>query len=327
MCESRLRLSIFLGALLLLVGPSVAFADRAEAVKQLVSRGGLKKRDARKVIGKVAARMAKSADNFAPADDALRVAFSQELFGTDVPPNRMKAAKVRLKLFAGPSSWALSALFGSGRGASCQREFGLSGKQCKALVVAGGGKPGAQASAKAHSPSHRPQAKPSVAPRAGKGKSRFARYDSGYRAKSKKTPAKASAAKSYRFSAKSKGPTATASRVAAKKPVITAAHSASTKNAYQARRKAYMERQKARLEARKSKLASRSRNAKVSRGVLPSQTAAAAPAESGQGDTMEFTADEVEGASSAPAPAAEPAQEQLSGDFLDGLLADPLGSE
>ena len=58
----------------------------------------------------MSARMKRAAD-MTNDSDPLRVAVSQALYGTPVAGDAMKAAKIRLRLYAGLNDWALENLF------------------------------------------------------------------------------------------------------------------------------------------------------------------------------------------------------------------------
>lgn len=287
-----------------------------EALARLKRFGGVSGGSAKRLLTDVEKRMKKSADNFTPPNDPLRVAVSRSLFNADTPPNAMQGAKVRLRLFAGANAWALETFFRPvpGQIQNCQRNFSLDAEECEALVAAAGQvsvadarKLGAGAAtnvargAGAGSPfgGSGPAAQPTqrraqlgqgnqiAAPPAG---NRFARYDSGFRANS----------------ARPSAPVAARRPVMAPRPAMNTAQQTSTKEAYKARREAYLARQRARMEEKKQ-----------------AQAKAAEPKEE---PAEEAKAEDVDPLEAAEAPeVTKKDNPQLSDDFLNDLMADPLG--
>jgi hypothetical protein len=126
-----------------------------------------------------------------------------------------------------------------------------------------------------------------------------------------------------------------AAPIAAPRPMVAT----NTKAEYQARRQAYLERQKREMEERKAKTmagsaagrpkpdvpeaAPAAKAAPAAAAAKPAESAKAAPAAEVDADFTTEPAPE-EAPAEAPASAKKP---QLDGDFLDGLLDDPLGKK
>lgn len=329
---------------------SIARAEDASVVSRLTSHSSLSSSSAKKLVGKVNVRMAKSADATARATNPMRAAVSLALFQAPTPPNSMAAAKVRLRLYAGLNEWALEAIFAPQPGviAGCVREVGASQSECEALVAAAAKSSVAQirsiaggpAAAAAPAPAY--VAKPGRAPAAPRG-SRFGRYDSGYQGAA--APGQQNAApRGYQAPRYAAPPQQQAyARPAApayQRPAAPAAppppaalapqEQLSRKEAYKARREAYLARQKQDFEDRKNKQIG------AMGGDEPAEAPAAAVAAA---PTKRATGGAAKAAAAAPADdAAEAAAEPiaakssggkvaLDGDFLDGLLDDPLGGK
>lgn len=309
---------------------SAASADDPHVIRKLTRHGKLSNSAARQVSSKVGKRMAKSADNFAPPSDPLRVAVSQRLFGSPTPPDPMSGAKIRLRLFSGLNSWALETLFKprSGQLARCQQAFGMTSKQCEALVAAAGNISLADARkiAGGHAAPvmarRAPQRQRYVAQPTPKRKSRFGAYDSGFRGAGAARPAAqprrvatapARPAASRFGGAPARRPMAAAAprRAPAARPAMNTGAQASTAAAYKARRAARM----ARLQQERAKK-------KAAMNAPSKSVPAAAKSAAGGG-----------GAIAAATPKDAPEEDSTGGDaqldigFLDGLLDDPLGKK
>src|SRR6185503_188140 len=89
----------------LALAASTAYADDA-ANKRLTKFGKLSGAEANRVASSVTTRMKRAAD-MTSANDPLRMAVSNALFGAPVPADKMGGAKVRLRLYAGLNEWAL----------------------------------------------------------------------------------------------------------------------------------------------------------------------------------------------------------------------------
>jgi hypothetical protein len=279
--------------------------------------------------------MQKSADTLASATDPLRVAMSQALFHSSVPPDNMAAAKMRLKLYAGLNEAALEALFTPKTGAisSCVRTIGATQAECEALVAAAGRTSVAEARSAAGGAA--PLAVAVAAPvRASQpapaGGSRFGHYDSGFRggaapmAQPQPQPAFAAA------------PVRQQPAFAARQAPVAQTAGMSQKEAYKAQREAYLARKKAEFEERKQKMADASApppgtEANVSQ---PKAAVASAKAEPAPAPTKGAPAKGAVAAAAEEPAAAEPAEvakksdkPALDNDFLDGLLSDPLGGK
>jgi hypothetical protein len=266
------------------------------------------------------------------------MAVSQALFGAAAPPDQMAAAKVRLRLYAGLNEWALDNLFVPSPGAvgACSSAYGLTAKECQALLAAGGRTSVADA-ARIGAGSAPPEARPQPAyrqsqpasygyapqPAPGAQPSRFGRYDSGFRPAAQPAAAPAHARPVAR-------PVAAARPVA---PPPNPAAAANRKAEYERQRQAYLERKRQEMEARKSKVvATAGGTDRVQRGpgseaeaeaagLDPATAATPAPTKSASAKTAAAPA-AAEEAPAAKEPAGKPA---LDNDFLDGLLDDPLG--
>jgi hypothetical protein len=269
----------------LVVIAGTASADDSAVVSRLTSHGGLSSSSAKKLVGKVNMRMAKSADATAASGDPMRAAVSLALFQSPNPPNSTAAAKVRLRLYAGLNEWALEAIFTPQPGviAGCVREIGASQSECEALVAAAAESSVARIRSQSQGPAHAPpaaapsyasrSAAPVAAPAAAAGGSRFGRFDSGFRAGS--APPQQYAAPKQQYAAPSR-PTTSYQRAPAPQQVAAApayqrpapaAYAAaapaapavseeelqSRKEAYKAQREAYLARQKAAFDERRAK--------------------------------------------------------------------------
>lgn len=309
-----------------------ALAEDAEVTQRLQSHGGLSGAAAKRLSTKVAQRMMKSADTLAPPSDPLRVAMSQALFHAAVPPDNMAAAKMRLKLYVGLNASTLETLFlpKPGAIASCVRAIGATQPECEALVAAAGRQSVVDARTAAGGPAVAApvvmaRTAPAAAPPAAGG-GHFGKFKSGFQGAAP-APAYAAAAPVAR--------PATTQFGAARAPArATAAPSGmSRKEAYQAQRDAYLARQKAIHDERKQKLDAVS--AGEADAPAPAAVASAAPAKAAPAAKTKPGAAtapaEAAAAEEAPAEAAPPEVAKngpaLEGDFLDGLLADPLGKK
>lgn len=310
---------------------AAAAGDDPAVARRLTRFGGLNKGTARKVAKKVGARMSKSADNFAPANDPLRVAVSQALFGSPTPGSPMDSAKIRLRLFGGLNKWALETLFRPQEGqiAACQANFKLNARECEALVAAagsisvadarelGGGAAGNRMAARRPAPRAVPRRAPprrAAAHRATPPRGRFGNFDSGFHGKQAARPVARPAPRP-----------AARPAVAARRPAAPAVNTngMSTAEAYRARRAARMARlQEERKQKKQAMLAAsspepRPEPAKPASAKAPTATPTKAA------DKPAAAVAEAE-----PEPAAEPAEPvagALDDDFLGDLLSDPLG--
>jgi len=306
--------------------PTLASAgDDSRVIRRLTKHGKLSNSAARAVSGKVGKRMAKSADNFAPKNDPLRVAVSQRLFGAPTPPDPMAGAKIRLRLFSGLNAWALETLFNptGGQITNCQQAFGLSNKQCTALVAAAGAisvadarRLGGGQSAPVMARRPMPQQQQRFAPRPQQQKkSRFGSYNSGF-SQNRAAPQRQVAVvprqpvrQQSRFGGARPAPQR--QMAPARRPAVNQGAQQSTAAAYKARRAARMARlqeEKAKKKAAKSAVGSSPAKAPVAKapGGKPAKAAPAAVEE-------------------APVEEGPPPAGQLDEGFLDGLLDDPLG--
>jgi hypothetical protein len=326
-------------AALLLLSASAASAAEDEGVaKRLTKYGQLRRGESESLSENVSKRMKRAAD-MTSAQDPLRMAVGKAL-GVTNPNDAMSAAKIRLRLYAGLNEWALENLFvprpgGIGR---CQQEFGVTLRQCEALVAAAGRVPAEEASKLAGgAPPPMPMAmaarttqfataRPVAPPPGG---SRFGKYDSGYR------PASAAPV------APMARPMARPTYAVAPRPAVAPMAAAPNPNAreeYQRKRAEYLERKRLEMEARKQKIvATAGGTVPVDRGPASEEAAAAAapaatepvaqakaPGAKGKAAAAEAPAEE------APAEAAPPAAEKkeaLDGDLLDSLLGDPMGKK
>jgi hypothetical protein len=269
----------------------------------------------------------KRAADIINAQDPLRSAVARAL-GVTNPNDAMGAAKIRLRLYAGLNEWALENLFapqpgGIGR---CQQEFGITLRQCEALVAASGRVPAEQASKLAGgAPPPMPAAQQQMATKGSAqpaNGSRFGKYDSGYRpggaAKAQPAPAPRPVA---------------AQRPMAPQP-MAAAPNPNAKEEYARKRAEYLERKRLEMEARKAKLVA-ANSSSIDRGPSADQAAAepaaaepTAPAQAKVAGPKGKTAAEEAPVEEAPAPAPEAEKKQaLDGDLLDSLLGDPMGKK
>lgn len=314
-------------AAMLLISASGVSAEDEGVSRRLTKYGQLRRGESESLSENVSKRMKRAAD-MTSAQDPLRAAVARAL-GVTNPNDAMSAAKIRLRLYAGLNEWALENLFapqpgGIGR---CQQEFGVTLRQCEALVAAAGRVPAEEASKLAGGapppmPAARPQQqmavnRPVAQPANG---SRFGKYDSGYR------PAAAAAPQPAPVARPTMQP-----RPMAPQP-MAAAPNPNAKEEYARKRAEYLERQRQEMEARKAKLVAASAGAPVERGPAADQAApAAAPEPVAQAKAAGVKgkaapAAEEAPAEEAPAPAAENKQ-ALDGDLLDSLLGDPLGKK
>lgn len=301
-------------AAVLLLGMSSASADDDGVTKRLTKYGQLRRGESDSLTETVTKRMKRAAD-MTSSQDPLRAAVGRAL-GLSNSTDAMSAAKIRLRLYAGLSEWALDNLFiakpgGIGR---CQQEFGLTARQCEALVAAAGKMPAEEASKVAGGappPMPMATARPTATPA---GSSRFGKYDSGYRAPT------------------ATAPVARPTPVAVKRPVVAPMAAAPNPNAraeYQRRRAEYLERQRLEMEARKAKIvATAGGTAPVDRGPASESAAAeAGPAQAKAAETKAKAAPEAEAEEAPVAAAPEDNKAALDGDLLDSLLGDPLGKK
>lgn len=348
---------------------SVAIADDASVVSRLTSHSSLSSSSAKKLVGKVNVRMAKSADATASVSDPMRAAVSLALFQAPTPPNSMAAAKVRLRLYAGLNEWALEAIFAPQPGviAGCVREVGASQSECEALVAAAakssvaqirsiaGGPAGPAVAAPAYA------AAPAPAPAAAGG-SRFGRFNSGYQAapaaqqqyaapqgyapryapprQQAYAPPAQQGYNAPRYAAPQQQAAARPAAPAYQRPVAPPPPAApvvspqelqSRKEAYKAQREAYLARQKQQFEERKNKLgaANSGEPADAPAAAVAAAPSKSAPATAAKGSAKAAAVEPESDAADAPDEpvAAKSTTKALDGDFLDGLLDDPLGGK
>jgi hypothetical protein len=312
-------------AAVLLLSASGASAEDDSVAKRLTKFGQLRKGESETLSENVSKRMKRAAD-ITNAQDPLRIAVGRAL-GVKNPNDAMAAAKIRLRLYAGLNEWALEHLFAPQKGGigRCQQEFGVTVRQCEALVaasgripaeeaskVAGGAPPPMPAAAPAQMASNRPAAAPA-------GGSRFGKYDSGYR------PDAQPAAPAQR-------PMVAAPARPAPQP-MAAAPNPNAKEEYQRKRAEYLERKRLEMEARKQKIVATAGGTNAAdRGPAaeqPAPAAEAAPASQAKapGAKGKVAAEEAPAEEeAAPEPVAEK-KEALDGDLLDSLLGDPLGKK
>jgi hypothetical protein len=399
------------GALALLapaVLVSPASADDEEVARRLGKYGKLSGGEARNVVSNVSGRMKRAAD-MTSNSDPLRSAVSSALYGSPVPADAMASAKIRLRLYAGLNEWALDSLFAPRPGAlaTCTNQFGLSAKDCQALLAAsgrmspaeasrlGGGKPIATATAAAPVQQQRPVYAP--APQPMQQQSRFGgRYDSGFRGAPQQqqqgyAPAQRPAygpAPAQGYSAPARPayggygaaqpayatqparpmppqgygaarpmpvarpmPAPVARPMPAPRPVMAPPASpqmvANRKAEYERKRQEYLERKKAEMAARKQKIvATAGGTAPVQRGPTSAAEAEAvgldpatvakrapeptakAPAKGASAKGAAATAAVAEPEEVAQAPSeAKSEKPALDGDFLNGLMDNPLGDK
>jgi hypothetical protein len=351
---------------LALLAPAVlattASAEDEEVARRLGKYGKLSSAEARKVVSAVSTRMKRAAE-MTNSKDPLRAAVSASLYSTPVPADAMAAAKVRLRLYAGLNEWALDSLFAPRPGAlaTCTSQFELRGQDCEALLAAsgrmslaeasrlGGGK--AIATAVAAAPVQQPPAPVAQ-------QSRFARYDSGFRGAQPK-PGYGPARPAYGPAAQPAYASQSARPMPATRPMPSARPATAPtmgqpvalnrKAEYERKRQEYLERKKAEMEARKQKIvATAGGTAPVQRGPTsaaeaeavgldpaevkharpePATVAGKAPAKGAAKGSAALAAAPQE---VAQAPGAEPAtnaKPALDGDFLDGLMDNPLGDK
>jgi hypothetical protein len=281
---------------------SAARADDDEVGRRLGKFGKLSSAEQRKVVNAVSSRMKRAAD-MTNDSDPLRMAVSQALYGAPVAGDAMKAAKVRLRLYAGLNDWALDNLFAPRPGGvgSCQQQFGLRKSECEALLAAGGqvslsdasrlgaGQPMNAAPAYQQQPSNGyAQQQPM------QGGSRFGRYDSGYHAQPAYAaqqprpmgqPAWGAQQQQPRpmgqpaWGAQQQRPMPVAQPVRpmamqpAAPPPPTAQTIAARKAEYERKRQEYLERKKAEMEARKNKVVAVQAGEHVQRGPASAEEA------------------------------------------------------
>jgi hypothetical protein len=313
-------------AAMLLLGASGASAEDETVAKRLTKYGQLRRGESESLSENVSKRMKRAAD-ITNAQDPLRIAVGRAL-GVKNPNDAMSAAKIRLRLYAGLNEWALENLFAPQRGGigRCQQEFGVSLRQCEALVAAAGRVPAEEASKLAGgapppmaAPAQMANNRPGAAPAGG---SRFGKYDSGYRPQAAQPVARPMAAQR---------PMAAAPRPMAVAPNPNA------KEEYQRKRAEFLERKRLEMEARKAKIvATAGGTSAVDRGPAADQPAAeapvaeAAPASQAKAPGAKGKAATAEEVAPEEAAAPEPVaakKEALDGDLLDSLLGDPLGKK
>lgn len=328
-----------------------ASADDADVARRLGKYGKLSSAETRKVVSTVSSRMKRAAD-MTNDDDPLRVAVTRALYGRPVAGDVMKAAKVRLRLYAGLNDWALENLFSPRPGAiaNCTSQFGLNEKSCEALIAASGqvalsdasrlgaGKP--IGNTQAASPYRgNAQARTQQNPR-------FGRFNSGYRAGQ---PAQAAQQQRPTWTAQRPAPAARpAARPTAARPVAPPASAqsvAARKAEYQRKRQEYLARKREEMEARKNKVVAVAAGERIQRGPASVEEAEAAgldPAAARRASSSHSAPVASKGAPKVPAAKAAPAQEvaqapaeapskqdnpALDNSFLEGLLDDPLGGK
>lgn len=319
-------------AAVLLLSASGASAEDESVARRLTKYGQLRRGESESLSENVSKRMKRAAD-MTSAQDPLRAAVGRAL-GVANPNDAMAAAKIRLRLYAGLNEWALENLFaprpgGIGR---CQQEFGITLRQCEALIAAAGRVPAEEASKLAGGapppmPAVHPQVaatRPAAQPVNG---SRFGKYDSGYR-----QPGAGPAARPAPMAR----PVAAPQRPMAPQPMAVAPNP-NAKEEYQRKRAEYLERKRLEMEARKAKLVAASGGAaNVERGpegaaaADPVAAAEPAPAQAKATGAKGKAAPAAEEAAVEEAAAPEPAAEKkqaLDGDLLDSLLGDPLGKK
>lgn len=307
-------------ATVLLLGTSSASADDDAVAKRLTKYGELRRGESESLTESISKRMKRAAD-MTSANDPLRMAVGKAL-NLKNPNDAMSAAKIRLRLYAGLNEWALEHLFeaepgGIGR---CQQQFGVTSRQCEALIAAAGKVSSEEASKLAGgAPPPMPvmAARPTAAPAQG---SRFGTYNSGYKP----------GAQPVRPVAVAQRPVAVAQRPVAPAP-MAAAPNPNAKEDYQRKRAEYLERKRQEMEARKAKLIA-AQGGPVERGPAATDDAPAAEpaAQAKTAPAAKSKAGSEEVAAAEEAPAAEPAADKkqaLDGDLLDSLLGDPLGKK
>lgn len=347
----------------LVVIAGTASADDSAVVSRLTSHGGLSSSAAKKLVGKVNMRMAKSADATASSGDPMRAAVSLALFQSPNPPNSTAAAKVRLRLYAGLNEWALEAIFSPQPGviAGCVRELGANQSDCEALVAAAAESSVAKIRSQSHGPANAPPpAAPSYASRsaapaapmaagAAAGGSRFGRFDSGYRGAAPQQAQYAPRPAAYqqpsyqRAAAPQPAPAyqrpapAAYAAAAPAAPAVSQDEQLARKEAYKAQREAYLARQKAEFEERRAKagavVASDASDAPPRQGAAAAAPAAvatkSAPASAPSAKATSKPAAASDDLGDAPGEVASTGSGKagLDSDFLDGLLDDPLGGK
>ena len=333
------------GALLLVV--SSARADD-EVVHRLTKFGKVSSGDANRIAHAVSGRMKRAAD-MTSNSDPLRMAVSNALYNTPVSQDAMAAAKIRLRLYAGLNEWALENLFAARAGsmATCTTQFGLSKRDCQALLAAGGRVTLAEASKLGAGAPLVPVAQPAFAQtgaQTGAQPSRFGGYNSGFTAQAPRYGAQPAAyvapARPAAYAAPAarpmRQPVAAVQMAPAAPPPPSAASIAERKAEYARQREAYLERKKQEMAARKAKVVETAGGTqRIARGpgtadeaavmgVAPSagaKAAAAAPAKVAKTDSVDdapvASADEA-------APAEKPA---LDNGFLDETPGRPARQE
>lgn len=334
---------------MLLVAPTLHAQDKS-VVRRLAKHGKLPGGKAKRLTRELSKRMKRAADMTA-ADDPLRMAVSQALFGTPTPADQMAAAKVRLRLYAGLNDWALDNLFKprSGAIARCQKDFGASEGECQSLVAASGRIALADARKLGGGQAVASRA-PGAGSRFGQRPSRFGRRPSRFGGSRRAQPSRFGNAASRRptpsrfgnAAARRPTPPRAAAPAARPKPSPAARQSAAErKAAYQARRQAYLERKKREMAERKAKLVAAAGGNRAQRGPASEDEAAAAGVEmqkpaakpsaapGAAPSAAPAQAATASAKSEEPAPAEAPApkkkNETLDEGFLGDLLSDPLG--
>jgi hypothetical protein len=347
MGRGRFAISLMICGALLTVAPALQAQDKS-VVRRLARHGKLSGGKAKGLTRELSKRMKRAADMTA-ADDPLRMAVSQALFGTPTPADQMAAAKVRLRLYAGLNDWALDNLFKPRPGAiaGCQKNFGASKGECESLVAASGRIAladarklgGGQAVARrAPASGSRFGQRPS---RFGQRPSRFGQRPSRFGGARPAQPSRFGAARPAQPSrfgnaaARRPAPARAAAPAARPKPSPASRKSAAErKAAYQARRQAYLERKKREMEERKAKLVAAAGGNRAERGPASEAEAEAAGVEMQKPAAQPSAPAAQPAAASAkadePAAAAEPAPKKkekaaLDEGFLGDLLSDPLG--
>jgi hypothetical protein len=302
-------------AAVLLLSVSSVSADDDAVAKRLTKHGQLRRGESESLAENISKRMKRAAD-MTSAQDPLRIAVGRAL-GIKNPNDAMSAAKIRLRLYAGLNEWALDNLFvpkpgGIGR---CQQEFGVSSRQCEALIAAAGRVSSEEASKLAGgAPPPMPAVQAQMAsnrPAPAAGGSRFGKYDSGF---------KAGAAPAQPVQRPAVAP-----RPVSPAPVAVANPNA--REEYQRKRAEFLERKRLEMEARKAKIvATAGGTAPVDRGPSAEQPAPAVTAQA-KAPGKAVPAEEAAVAEEAPAEPAGDKKAALDGDLLDSLLGDPLGKK
>ncbi|MEY4583049.1 MAG: hypothetical protein RL701_7752 [Pseudomonadota bacterium] len=337
----------------------IARAEDQAVLKRLASNGGFKGNHGKQLVAKVNQRLARAADMPPTMADPVRVAVNQAMLGTPSANDQISAAKVRLKLYAGLNVAMLEAMFTPKRGAiaTCVRDVSVSAKECAALVAAAGKTSVAKAKKKAAGPAAprvevattAPVPAASSSAQASSGSRFGSRFSSGYQAPAQQAPvAQAPVQQAQPARAPAAQPQAQPRYAAAPAPAVAAAPApayiasaspqpaasagfaggdAGRKEAYKAQREAYMARQRQQFEERRAKLqgAQAAAAEPAPKPAAPAQAAAPAKAEAAPETPLDADMKAAVAESPSGAAAATGTKAGLDGDFLDGLLDDPLG--